>query len=355
MQAKIKNIYYMLAYAYSSLNENGFQKLEAEEFENVYDLCSAILVIGVSKQIKRGLVREYVDHTEILSGVKGKISISESIKTQSIMCNQLVCSFDEFSEDFTMNQILKETMVRLLKVDIPKTRKKELKKLLLHFDGVSRIDLKQVDWNLHYNRNNQMYQMLISICYLLHKGLLQKQSADGKMKVLDIFDEQRMSRLYEKFILEYYKREYAHISGLKVSASQVKWQLDPEDSKELLPIMQTDIYLEYQNKILIIDAKYYAHTMQNQYGANSLHSSNLYQIFTYVQNKAYEVRSENKTVSGMLLYAATDEDVQPDNVYHICGNEISARSLDLDREFCDIKKVLDELINRWMNSELLKL
>ena len=57
----------------------------------------------------------------------------------------------------------------------------------------------------------------------------------------------------------------------------------------------------------------------------------------------------------MLLYAATDEDVQPDNVYHICGNEISARSLDLDREFCDIKKVLDELINRWMTSELLKL
>ena len=65
MQAKIKNIYYMLAYAYSSLNENGFQKLEAEEFENVYDLCSAILVIGVSNKIKTRLVTEYVHSKEV--------------------------------------------------------------------------------------------------------------------------------------------------------------------------------------------------------------------------------------------------------------------------------------------------
>lgn len=32
-----------------------------------------------------------------------------------------------------------------------------------------------------------------------------------------------------------------------------------------------------------MDAKYYAHTMQTQYDVHTLHSGNLYQIFTYVK------------------------------------------------------------------------
>ena len=90
-----------------------------------------------------------------------------------------------------------------------------------------------------------------------------------------------MSRLYEKFILEYYIKEHPEI---KASSSQISWALD-DDIGTMLPVMQSDIMLSYANKILIIDAKYYTHTMQSQYGTQSLHSNNLYQIFTYVKNK----------------------------------------------------------------------
>ncbi|WP_336433283.1 hypothetical protein [Eubacterium pyruvativorans] len=38
-------------------------------------------------------------------------------------------------------------------------------------------------------------------------------------------------------------------------------------------------------------------------------------------------------VSGMLLYAKTDEDLVPDNVYHMSGNQISVKTLDLNQEF----------------------
>ena len=74
--------------------------------------------------------------------------------------------------------------------------------------------------------------------------------------------------------------------------------------------MQTDITLSSKDKhqVLIIDAKYYGHTTQKQFGAHTLHSGNLYQIFTYVKNKEYELRNTDHTVAGMLLYAKTDED-----------------------------------------------
>ena len=55
--------------------------------------------------------------------------------------------------------------------------------------------------------------------------------------------------------------------------------------------------------------------MQVQFNKHTLHSANIYQIFTYVKNKEYELREMDHTVSGMLLYAKTDEEIYPNNVY----------------------------------------
>lgn len=157
---------------------------------------------------------------------------------------------------------------------------------------------------------------------------------------MDFLDEQRMCRLYEKFILEYYRKEHPEI---KASASQIPWQLD-DDFSSMLPIMQTDIMLSKGNDVLIIDAKYYDHTTQEQYGVHTLHSGNLYQVFTYVKNKDTEYGDQPHTVSGMLLYARTDEDVQPNHVYHMSGNKISVRTLDLNCSFKEIATQLDSII-----------
>jgi 5-methylcytosine-specific restriction enzyme subunit McrC len=45
----------MLAYAFQVLNEQGYRSMAAEDFENTAELCSAILIRGISRQIKRGL------------------------------------------------------------------------------------------------------------------------------------------------------------------------------------------------------------------------------------------------------------------------------------------------------------
>ena len=335
----IQNIYHMLAYAFQVLREQGYKSIATEEFHNVAELCAAILCKGVSGQLKRGLGREYIEQTEALSTVRGRIDISESIKTQSIHKQQLVCSYDEFSVDSYLNRILKTTMELLLRADIAKTRKKELKKLLVFFGEVNTLDVHLINWNIRYHRNNQTYRMLISVCYLVIKGLLQTNS-DGSTKLMDFLDEQRMCRLYEKFILEYYRREFP---DLHASASQIPWSLD-DGFNDMLPVMQSDITLSKDGKVLIIDAKYYSHTTQMQYDVHTLHSGNLYQIFTYVKNKEAELSGTDHTepkVSGMLLYAKTDEQVQPDHTYHMSGNKISVRTLDLNQDFSEIARQLD--------------
>lgn len=336
---RIQNIYYMLAYAFQILREQGYASCGTEQFENTADLLSAILVKGVSVQIKRGLGRTYIEETEPLSCLRGKIDVTESIKQQTLIKQQLICTYDEFSVDSYMNQVLKTTMELLLRYDIPKARKKELRNLLLYFKDVGTLDIYNINWNFRFNRNNQSYQMLMSVCYLAIKGLLQT-TADGTVKLMQFLDEQRMCRLYEKFILEYYKKHYPQI---KTAASQIEWALD-DGISAMLPTMQSDIMLTYGEKTLIIDAKYYGHTMQKQYDVHTLHSNNLYQIFTYVKNKAVA----GGDVSGMLLYAKTDETVLPNNSYMMSGNKISVRTLDLDCEFSEIAKQLNTIADNFI-------
>ena len=142
---RIQNIYHMLAYAFQVLREQGYADVATEEFANTAELCAAILVRGVSSQLKRGLGREYIDRTDTLSTLRGKIEVSESVKTRSVLRRQMVCSYDEFSVDTRMNRILKATMVLLVRSDIGKARKKELKRLLVYFGDVGDVDLATVD------------------------------------------------------------------------------------------------------------------------------------------------------------------------------------------------------------------
>lgn len=349
---KIQNIYYMLSYAFQVLKEQGYTKCSTEEFENTADLLSTILVKGINVQIKRGLGKEYIDIQEPLSSLRGKIDISESIKTQSLIKQQLVCTYDEFSVNSYLNRILKTTLGLLLRYDIPKARKKEIRNTLLYLKDVDTLDPYMINWNIRFNRNNQTYQMLINVCYLVVKGLLQTDS-QGNVKMQKFLDEQRMCRLYEKFILEYYRKKYPK---LKVSASQIPWQLD-DGISTMLPVMQSDIMLTDGSKTLIIDAKYYSRTMQTQFDKHTLHSNNLYQIFTYVKNRDTYVKKELGAnagdVAGMLLYAKTDEDITPDGDFQMSGNKISTKTLDLNLPFDQIANQLDKIADDFFQEGIL--
>lgn len=340
----IKNIYYMLSYAFRVLNEKGYRKIQTESFENTADLLSEILIIGVSKQIKQGLVKDYIDVTQTTSSVRGKINITESINSQSLIKMQLNCTYDEFSLNCYLNQILKTTMSLLIKSDISRSRRKKLKNLLMYFSEVDLLDVNLINWKIRFDRNNQTYKMLINVCYLAINGLIHSEKF-GDKKLMEFLDDQLMSTLYEKFLLNYYKKEHPEIY---THAPQIDWQID-EGVDFLLPKMKTDVTLEYGDKILIIDAKFYSSNTSQNYGKDIHHSGNLYQIFTYVKNKYLEVGGKDIEVSGMLLYAMTNERIQPDSDYVMSGNRISVKTLDLNQEFSVIKEQLDWIVEEYLD------
>lgn len=336
----INNIYHMLSYAFQILTQDTYDDVAIESFDEMYDLLAAILAKGIGIQLKQGLYREYINRQEELSVLRGKINMSGTIKNQLVHKRVLTCDFDDLSENNLFNQIIKTTVILLLKNAKVKSKyKDDLKKKMLFFSNIDFLEPSSIRWSsIRFQRNNQTYRMLISICQLILEGMLMTTDI-GEYRLASFIDEQRMCRLYEKFILEYYSRHYPE---LKVSASQIPWSVD-DGVRTMLPMMQSDIHLQKGNTVLIIDAKYYSHTTQTQYDKHTLHSNNMYQIFTYVKNRDYEFGEEEHIVSGMLLYAKTEEEVQPNHVYQMHGNQISVRTLDLNLPFVDIAGQLNQI------------
>ena len=144
----IKNIYYMLTYAFQSLRQSNYDSMTTEDFENIHDMFAAILGKGVANQLKQGLYKEYTLQLEELSVLRGKLNLQGTIKNRIQHRRRLACEYDELSEDNLLNRILKTTMMILVRQEtVKQDRKALLKKKLILFENVDMIEPDQIRWD----------------------------------------------------------------------------------------------------------------------------------------------------------------------------------------------------------------
>lgn len=328
----------MLTYAFQVLTHNNYDQVASEEFDYIYDLFAAILIKGVNRQIKQGLFKNYINRQDNIPTIRGKVNMKDTMKNRMQRKQLIACEYDELSENNIFNQIIKATIVLLLKEgSVARNRKVQLKKLMLHFSDITLIQPQDINWQtLRFQKNNQTYQMLMNICYFIMNDLL-LTTEEGKYKS-PVFSEKNMNLLFERFVLNYYK---ANFKKLEVHAPHIRWNVDGIDNhldEVFLPRMETDIVLTSNRGKLVIDTKFYSNPMTKN---DKLNSNNLYQIYSYIKNM-----DKNKTglVSGLLLYAQTEADIYPDFSYSIDGNQIGAKTLNLNRSFDEIKYQLNQIV-----------
>lgn len=340
----IRNIFYMLSYAFQTLRRNDFASVASEDFKDAADLFAEILCIGLSFQLKQGLYKEYVGRNENMNLLRGKVNIYNTINNIAANKHQLSCDYDDFSENNIYNQILKSTAFIFLKINsVNQKRKDKIKNILPYLDGIDIIDCRFVNWDiLNYHRSNRNYEMLIKLCYLFWQDKLMTTN-DGSMK-MTVFSDENMARLYEKFILEYYKRHHPELSP---RAKRIDWAFAENTSKSFLwPELQSDVYLQKDDKTLIIDAKYYCKILtKNQFDKSGIRSANIFQIYTYIGNESV---NNSQNVSGMLLYAKTTEQLLPDEVQTFSdGKKIYVKTLDLNQDFEGITQQLENIVDEY--------
>ena len=91
----IRNVYYMLAYAFQELRQNNYAEIKGESCDDIYDLFAEIIARGISYQLKQGLYRQYVAKNESMQTVRGKIDINGTIANRMRNIHQIACDYDE--------------------------------------------------------------------------------------------------------------------------------------------------------------------------------------------------------------------------------------------------------------------
>ena len=158
----IKNVYYMLSYAFRALRQDGWKSVAVEDFASAQDLLAAILAKASAQQLKQGLHREYVTQRDMLPVLRGKIDLPETVRCRTQCSPVMACEFDELSEDNLFNRILKTTLTLLLRDStVSDTHKAAVRRVLRFLDGVAVVQPAAIAWTrLQYRRDNHIYSYL---------------------------------------------------------------------------------------------------------------------------------------------------------------------------------------------------
>lgn len=364
---RIRNIFCMMAYALLD-KDWGYENISSEDFENVRNLLASLIIRILDRRVKQGLYRQYREYQEDTSSPRGRIDIWGSIQLRVQHQRKLRVHPEDLSENNLANQIIKATMKELLRdhndrYELKGEYRNDLKRLLRYFITVDAISLSNIPWKkIQIDRNYQDYYALLRLCrYALESRILSDNAEEYRLPHFTAKDE---NELFEKFILNYYAIEH----DLHAKVTEMDWPRDDgktilaeKHEPHLLPVMRTDITLSKeingQMRCLIIDAKYYTRIMVDPVYAKKdksilkkgkFRSANLYQIFTYVKTMEARLKIDytNPKVAGLLMYAKTDEEVEPYS-WSIDGNEIGIMALDLSKRFVEIRKTLDDLVYRY--------
>lgn len=333
----VRNIYYMMAYAFKALDIEAYVRLQTEEFEGVEDLMAAILSMGIDLQRKRGLERDYSVVRDDIWGVRGRIDVRSTVLLAARCSGLVSCEWDRLDEDTYKNRILKTVGGLLVSSNLVKEEwRKALKRSLLALRDVGTLDPKRIEWGrLRYHRNNATYQLLMNVCYMVVESMLLTQD-DGEMRLASFSDSQKLFALYEAFVLAWFERHHPELSP---SAKEVDRSVEG-DVPSFLPRLYTDITLQGKSSTLIIDCKCYGRILKTHHEREIASPANMNQIFSYVIHEEY---ASGRTVSGMLLYALTASEKDRRSNWNEAGHDFHLWTLDLGQDFSVISARLEEI------------
>ncbi|AIJ06293.1 5-methylcytosine restriction system component-like protein [Methanocaldococcus bathoardescens] len=296
----LTNLLYILSYTNNlKIKENIANLAKNNDLFEIYTYLFAKNLLG---EIERGIYRDYNKREENLSYLKGKLNINKQIKHNLIKKHKLYCTHNEFSENNSINQILKYTVELLKNITKNPKNKKLLNDLSFIFEDVEYKIIIQKDFErITFNRMNERFKPYIKMAELFIKN----SSINLTTKDLETFSLIfNMEILFEKFIgniLRKYKDEIFGKTSLNVYLQYKGCYLMKDDNGNEIFALKPDVVIKENDKtVLIIDTKY-KKLINNRSRNYNISQPDIYQMFAYL--KKYNCKN------GILLYPKYEEEI----------------------------------------------
>ena len=337
----------MLLYAWDLIELEGLFDTDWENAPDLGELLTQILVGLVNRQVRRGLRGDYVDRSERLKTVRGRIDFERTLSDLLIYKGQLHCEYQEYSINVPRNQIIATTLQRQARRGIRGRNndrvaalKGDIDRLVRTMDQIDRIGL---ELSLFANEirklgpNEREYKLMLRVCEMLYRAAMPWDSDEDSGELFRDWEYDRKNDIFERFVANFYK---LRLPGWDVTPQEHRYWIprqERQDTGVRLPMMELDIVLRHRetDEMVVIDTKFYESVLYASLGSGrpTVNSDHVFQLYGYLQSLDGDDRRYPGS-TGILLYARTEKD-DVDFRTKIDGHPFRVYTLDLMKEWRD--------------------
>jgi 5-methylcytosine-specific restriction enzyme subunit McrC len=325
-----------------------FDAIVEEDIKDIPELIARLLTHAVERRLRRNFTRGYCHHEKALTRVRGRINVLATESRQLLSKGEVFCRFEELTIDTVRNRLVRaalDLMARLVR-DNDLTRQCRALSATLGRAGVggtrpSRAELAADQ----IGRNDAADRFMIAIARLAFDLAIPTENAGATPLVAPDREEAWVRRLFEKAILGFARVDLEPLGWLVRGSIPLEWQLSSASSQlgTILPRMVTDIVIDAPGaaRRLVIDTKFASILGVGRFGAASLKSGYLYQMYAYLRTQE-GVDERWATSAGLFVHPAVGSQLYEHAT--IQGHSIAFATVDLAGSAMSIRSELRRII-----------
>ena len=346
----IRNIWYMLLYAWNHADEISHWRADVESAPNLDALLASVLAGLMEQRLRRGLGRAYATKERSVRGVRGRIIFTESVRRQLFDRGEAHCRFPEFTADVPRNRIVKAIVRRLVSVGVMGPDDSDTAELRHRLRQIGRAlyDVGDTEPSVAMiareplGRNDADYRVMLNICALfLQRWMPTEFTGESMVPSANRSELGPLYLLFERFVARFYAY---HLADWDVFPHRTLFWHQALESP-YLPVMIPDLLLKHQGSgsLIILDTKFTKESLpENQSNQKRFDSNHLYQIYTYLRTQEH-LSEAHRHASGILLYPSVDSDLREQVV--VQGHALRIESVDFASPWPEIEARLLGLVS----------
>jgi 5-methylcytosine-specific restriction enzyme subunit McrC len=305
-------------------------------FDELPDLVAELLCCKVEERLKRNLSSGYRLRNEVLTRVRGRINVLETVGSLLVERGQVACRFEELTIDTPRNRLVRsslETLSRIVRRPDLRHRcwslARDLASLGVAHGKPSRTQISADQ----IGRHDAADRFLVALAHLACDLALPTEEAGTEPLFAPDREIAWVRRLFERAVGGFYDvvLTQAQYSWTVAKSRPLEWPIDEQTDglRAILPRMVTDIVLDHPStgRRIIVDTKFNEILTRGWYRDETLRSVHLYQIYAYLRSQCGRGDKRADQAEGLLLHPSIGEPV--DEAVIIQGHLIRFSTVDL--------------------------
>ncbi|KJV40137.1 McrBC 5-methylcytosine restriction system component [Brevundimonas sp. KM4] len=262
--------------ASGAMTEMNWQK------ETLLEILIGLFARKLADQVRKGMPRRYLAHEDDLTALRGQFDVTRQFTTLIARPNRLACRYDDLSPDILLNQIMKATVERLIRVSASAENQRRLRELAFFYADICNLRPSALGWDsLILDRTNNRWRELVELARLLLGDRFQTTSSGPQNGFSLTFD---MSRLFEAYVARSLKRAFSG-TGLTIHAQGGRlYCLEDMETGTSRFMTKPDILVKRKGGVeLIIDTKWKRISRAVEDPRQGVSQADVYQMMAYSQ------------------------------------------------------------------------